>query len=361
MRRSLLLFLAWSLAGASIAAAQCSRYAGVPIDMQVQLVLDGNQPIPDSAPPGSNAGSDNAHQASGTSGQSIHQFTPSDQIRVQLLDGYGGNLKEGMPAANGKLVFRVCSKATYRLRVTGQDIQEATAENLDPGHGDRIVNLALHWKQQNNVTNETGTISASRLKVPRRAQSWMAKGNSALAKNDLIEAKLDFQKAIEAYPDFDQAYNNLGVVLMNSGDAAGGKAAFQKAIEINAHFGRGLSNLARIAFDEKDFKQALEFARRSLSVEPLNPRTLLVAAQAAYFSGAYSDTVSFARALHSLPHQEMGLAHYLAAKSLEKQALLSEAIAEYQIFLQEDPGDPNVPLAQMAILELKASAGTKLN
>ena len=91
--------------------------------------------------------------------------------------------------------------------------------------------------------------------------------------------------------------------------------------------------------------------------EPLNAGALFVAAEAAFFKSEYADTVSYTRTLHSIPHEQYGLAHYLAAKSLEAQHQSDAAIVEYQTFLEEDPTDPNAKRARELVTLLQASVG----
>lgn len=358
MYRSPLAFIFITGLISSLAQAQsCGRTGGTPTDMRVQISLEESN---GQTQTGSGVTDDASHRADGgASGQHSTEFSTNLQIRVQLQDGYGSNITEMSPNGEGQVVFHVCSRVTYRVRITSPEFEEATAMDLEPGRGDRIVNMSLHRKGDVAAKKKhAGVVAANRLKIPKGAQKELEKANVALAAGRLPEARAGFEKAIAQYASFDQAYNNLGVVLMQLGEREKGKAAFEKAVSINEHFAHALSNLAKIALDEKQYPKSLELVKRSLAVEPLNPKALLAGAEAAYLAGDYGDSVAFARTLHSLPHEGMGLAHYLCAKSLEKENKRDEAIAEYQIFLNEDPTDPNVPRAQMAIVELKASAAT---
>jgi tetratricopeptide (TPR) repeat protein len=359
MFRLLIGLLLFALISSPASAQICGRSDGPPTDMQVQLSIEAPDDNPDGAPAataGGNIAGDVSHRSGGTSGKNNQEFTPNLQIRVQLLDAYGSNLQESPPNTEGKVVFRVCSRLRYRLRVTGADLEETTTDNLDPGRGDRIVNLALHHKRtRRSEPKHGGMVDASRLKIPRNAQKELDKGNAALASGNSIAARQNFEKAIELYPEFDQAYNNLGVILMQSGDNEAGKKAFEKAIDINDHFARAYVNLAKLAISEKDYSKASDLAGKALRTEPLNPGALFVAVEASYFSGRFNDTIAYTKTLHSLPHEKFGLAHFLSGKSLQSQNLPAEAIAEYELFLKEDPKDPNVPMATQAITQLRAS------
>lgn len=325
-----------------------------PVSLQIQLALEkaGSSEQSDDD---MNTVSKNSAADSSRSGEKSHEFTAGMNIHVELQDSLGTRVGDGMPNGEGRVSFVVCPRGEFRLRVTGATIEEATVDNFSPSRGDRIVSVTLHRKDRTRSSKSAGAISARRLKIPRNAQKELQLGNQALAAGNLAEAQQHFEKAIVAYKDFDLAYNNLGVTLMQKGDRHAGQAAFEKAVSINSHFARALTNLARLALADKDYAKALELMQKSLASEPLNPQALLVGTESAYFSGDYPDAVTFARTLHTLQHSGMGLAHYLSAKSLEKVGRENDAISEYQKFLSEEPNDPNAKRAQMAIIELQAS------
>ena len=345
------------VANSSVAQSlMCGRTAGAPVDMQIRLTFDES-----AAEEGSeNAGgvdiqNDSAHRAGNASQTAGVDFTTM-QIRVQLQDAQGVPLQETTPRSDGKVTLRVCSRSAYRLRVTGADIEESVADDVQPGRGDRLMTIVLHHKGSKQKPKAgKGTIAVNRLRVPKKAQKELEQGDRELAKGHLQRAKASFEKAIEIYPSYDQAYNNLGVALMQTGDRQGGKQAFEKAVALNDHFARAYLNLAKIAIDDKQYAKACELARKSLSSEPLNPAALFVAAEASFFTRSFSDTVTYTRTLHTLPHEQFALAHFLSGKGLEAQSLPAQALSEYELFLKEDPSDSNAPKALEAIRALQSA------
>jgi len=41
--------------------------------------------------------------------------------------------------------------------------------------------------------------------------------------------------------------------------------------------------------------------------------------------------------VHTLPHQNFAVVHYIAARALERENRLQDAMAELQVFLTEEP------------------------
>jgi tetratricopeptide (TPR) repeat protein len=284
------------------------------------------------------------------------------QIHIQLQDPSGGTLQEVLPRSDGQVRLTVCTNLYYRIRVTGPDIEEATLDNLQPGRGDRLVSVVLHRKlTEGERKAKEATISAQRLHVPKKAQKALEKGDAALKDGKLEQARKHYEKAINIYPQFEEAGNDLGIVLMQQGKKAEGKAAFERAVATNSRYAPAQVNLAKIAFDEKRYDDAYLLAKQALSSEPLNTGALFVGAEAAFFKGDFAETVSLTRTLHSLPHQQYALAHFLAAKSLEAQQQPAAALAEYQTFLEEDPSDPNAARARqlMSLLRVTSASAPK--
>jgi len=349
----LLKFLFAALAVIPVHAQVCDNRTGAPMQMKVQLTFDDS--APGSTPGSVSTRNDPLHRGDTAGNARGYDFSTS-QIQVQLQEPNGGTFQEQMPGSDGQARMTVCKKAIYRLRVVGPTIEEAILDSIQPGYGDSLVTVVLHRKLTKEQRKaQEATVSTHSLRIPGKARKQLEKGDAALRKGKLAHAENYYRRAIALYPQFEEAQNSLGVALMRDGKRAEGRTAFETALAVNSNYAPAQVNLAKIAFDEKRFDDAYAFAQQALRTEPLNASALFVAAEAAFFKGEYDDTVSYTRTLHSLPHEQYGLAHYLAAKSLEAQHQPDAAIGEYETFIQEDPTDPNAKRARELITLLQAS------
>jgi tetratricopeptide (TPR) repeat protein len=324
------------------ACAQVCDSRGTITQIQVQLMWSADTAT-ESAP---GLGDRDSVRQGDSAGAYRQRFDNTSDIRVQLYEQLGGLVSEAPPNPDGKLRITVCRGNRYTLRVTGSTIQEVTVDSVQANRGDRLLTIVLHRrlsKEEEKARN--ATIAANRLRIPRRAQKEFKRGHDALEHDKWDKAEAHFRKAIQLYPDYDEAQNSLGMLLMRQGKRTEGKQAFQRAVSINPRYAAACINLGKIGLDDKDFSMALDYARQALTSEPANPTALFVAAEASFFTRNFVETVRYTRALHDLPHESYGLAHFLAGKSLQMQQLDSEAAAEYQKFLDEDPNDPNAQRA----------------
>lgn len=323
--------------------------------MQVQLTF--SEQGSDAALGAVSNQNDSAHRGEAGGGERSRDSATNMLIRVQLQDSSGGVLRDATPNSDGQVSMVVCPTGSYRLRVTGSAIEEAIVEDLQPGRGDKLVNVELHRKGTKEPARvQKSTVSAKRLGVPKKAQKQLDKGDKALKQGKLDVAQSYYTKAIAIYPQFEEAENNLGIALMRAGQKPEGRAAFERAIAMDEHYAPAFLNLAKIAFDEKRFNNAHALATQALKSEPFNTGALFITAESAFFKGEYGEAISYARTLHSLPHKQFALVHFLAARSLEAEHHTDEAVTEYQTFLEEDPADPNAARARELLALLQASA-----
>jgi tetratricopeptide (TPR) repeat protein len=293
------------------------------------------------------------------------------QMTIQVMDSEGGGvIAEGSPNSEGVAKFTVLGSAVrggrrlipnYRVRIFGSEIEEEWADGVQPGGGDRNLMMSVRRKGEKPAgKTDKGMVSASGLKIPPKADKELEKGNKALADNKLDAAKEHINKAIEIYPQFDQAYNMLGVVLLKTGDAAGGKKAFEKAVELNDKFARAYVNLAKLSMQEKQYDQAITLINKSLSVEPMNPEAVSTICLASSMTSKFEDVAANSRKLHALPHDGMNLCHFAAGVALTNLKRSTDAITEYNLYLSEaKPNDPLIAKARDAIEELNKQAAAK--
>lgn len=296
-----------------------------------------------------------------SAGQPIRGNSVSNMaIRIAVQNDMGQTIAENSPSSQGDATFTVVGTVrnaqgltqdvTYRVRVYGADIEEENIENVTPAEGDRVLTINIRRKGEDKKRSAGGLVSATALKIPKKAEKEFDRGDKALEKKSYPEARDHFQKAIELYPSYDVAYNGLGATLIETGDLAGAQKAFEKSIQVNNKFAPGYRNLAQIAAHDKDYVKAANLLEQSLVLEPLNPEALSRLAQYDYILGKDTAVPELARKMHGLPHSGQAMAHFAAAASLERMNKPDEAIGEYTLFVKEaSPENSLLSAAKAAI------------
>ena len=282
-------------------------------------------------------------------------------VTVEVQSGFGSTEQNLKTDGNGQVQCHLMT-GTHRLRIYGPGFQEYEGNfEIELTEVRHTENVVVHAKPSASTSGAShsstnATVSATRLKVPEKAQDEFKKGSKALEQKDWTEAKKRFEGAINLYPGYDLAYNGLGSALLATGDLQQARSAFEKAIGLNETFAEAYRNLARISFAERNYPEADALLTKSLSADPLNVWALTSAANAELLTHKYDDAIAHARKAHTVPHQNFAGVHIVAALALEATQQPFEALKEYQLYLDEDPKGRDASLAEKAIARLSATS-----
>src|SRR5260370_15762109 len=156
----------------------------------------------------------------------------------------------------------------------------------------------------NAPTGPGGTVGVEGRNVPDGAAKEFKKANELMEKNDLVEARKHFDKAIKIYPSYASAYFGEGVLEYKSGDKQKAREDFEKTITLNDHFVLAYFNLATMAMKENDYKRANELLSKANTADPINPQGLLLTAQVDLLLKNYDGAVECARRLHAMQQHQ---------------------------------------------------------
>ena len=262
-------------------------------------------------------------------------------VRVQIMvSGVPSN--ETFTDDRGEAVFFVPG-GTYRVKVSGQDIEETTTDSFEVNTFSRMHTEFVRVPLKADAGQRTSTEKSVALvdfNVPRKAQKEFNKGVDELAKNKFPEAKARFQAAIALYPQYATAYNYLGVAEIRGGETLPAQEAFQQATKLNDKYSDALLNLGKIMYQQKKYAEAEAALGRVVSIDPQNTLALTLLAQTQLVSGKLDLALGNARRAHatSLPH--MASTHLIAAKVLEARQDIPNAMVEYKLYVKEAPETP---------------------
>lgn len=112
------------------------------------------------------------------------------------------------------------------------------------------------------------TLSAAPYKAPNDARRAYEKGLEAERKSRLAEARQYFEKAVEIYPKFANAWFHLGAVLQNLAQKESARTAYTHATTIDSKFLPPYLSLASMAYEAEDWTQVLELTDHILDLDP---------------------------------------------------------------------------------------------
>ena len=196
-------------------------------------------------------------------------------------------------------------------------------------------------------------VSASDLGVPVRARKEFHRAIELAERRDLAGTIERLNRAIEIYPQYASAYNNLGVTYSQLGDQMHAREALQKAIEINDHLAPAYVNLARMSIVAREFSDAEAVLSKVSAFAPDDSAAQVLLSYSEFMDHRLNDAIHTATKAHALRGIH-AIVHQVAARAYEQQGRGPEAVAELEMFLKEESSGHRAENARKELAELRA-------
>ncbi|HSZ00261.1 MAG TPA: tetratricopeptide repeat protein [Terriglobales bacterium] len=291
------------------------------------------------------------------------RVTPADartcniRATVSLVSTSGAHIAEDLTNSDCEVYFVNVAPRSYHVTVSAAGIENSDSGRFDLDsrrRQDLDINIT-HTKEA--VHGAAGPlVAAVDLNIPEGARKEFDKANQFVAKGNWQKAIERLNKAIAIYPDYAEAYNNLGVVYGRLGDRTRNLEALQKAVSLNDHFAPAYLNLARMAIADRDLVQAEALLDKAVAIEPTNSQMLVLLANTELLNHHYDQALANCRKAHSGAQGPHAVAHYVAARVFEYENRPTDAVAELQTFLSEETPGPRADVARKEMTALQQSS-----
>lgn len=162
-----------------------------------------------------------------------------------------------------------------------------------PGYRSDTISLAGRRVMDNpdvgtvilhRLANVEGTIvSANSLAAPKDARKAFDKAREAIRKNKWDDAAKHLHKALDAYPEYADAWYELGLCYQRQNNIAEARNSFQKAIGIDAKFIKPYLPMALLASSEMKWADVAQYSGQAIKLDPVSyPQAFFFNAVAEY-------------------------------------------------------------------------------
>jgi tetratricopeptide (TPR) repeat protein len=267
---------------------------------------------------------------------------PLAQAQIQLIRFPDGIVSEQFTGSDGGVQFSGISVGAYTIRASRQGYDPGEA-HIDFRRGDgtlQIVDIALTPRKQEPNGVPGGSIAADDLRIPENAKKEFERGRKLLnEKKDPPQSIAAFQKAIELYPDYRDAYFLMGTAQMQLNAAPAAEASLRKAITLDAHRTAPYYPLAILLFSQGHFddeqKLLLEAQKQDAADWRWPFELARCEAQQSHWEIALQYGVEAAKKTNAPPR-----IHLLLADIYSNSNRPREAVAELEQFARLDPQSP---------------------
>ena len=281
------------------------------------------------------------------------------QLRVRLMRGSSGTpVSENFTNEQGRAEFNLVPVGSYHVVVTGEGIEEADSGVFEVDRrkaGQHLFITVRRSKEANSNQMAPGSPSVAvvDLNVPDSARKEFDKAVKTMADQNWTKALQQLNRAVFLYPQYAAAYNNLGVVYGHLSDPAREREALEKSIQLNDHLVPALVNLAKLCFQDGNSARAETLLESAARAEPNSAGTMMLLAQAQLLNNHFDAAIATAHNVHTVPHQNFAVVHYMAARALERENRLQDALQELQVFLTEEPKGARADHVREEIAQIK--------
>jgi len=160
---------------------------------------------------------------------------------------------------NGTIEFRATrSSCSVLIRLEGYQLTSATLED-----GKTIVLKRIG-------DHEGSMLSMTSLKAPEDARKAFERGAEQIYRRKWSAAQKDLERAVGLYPQYAQAWSNLGEALRAQSKPSEARAAFEKAIAADPAYLRPYQQLAKLDLDEGRMEDAARISATALVSKPID-------------------------------------------------------------------------------------------
>lgn len=194
---------------------------------------------------------------------------PAELVRVDLLSLTMQTVATVYTHGHGNFEFYGIAPGTYILSVKVPGYVEVR-EPLEIVASSRAgIQLYLQPEVSIRTDSNESSVNVRQLSLPKEARAAFLRGVERLYRRGDAKGSIGpFERAIEEFPEYYEAYHTLGVAYLELGRRAEAEKAFRKSIEVSGEsYAPAYVSLAGMRNTEEKYEEALALARRAMALD----------------------------------------------------------------------------------------------
>jgi tetratricopeptide (TPR) repeat protein len=117
---------------------------------------------------------------------------------------------------------------------------------------------------------EGTSISVTSILAPAAAKKALEKGREDEKKDRWDQAEQSFEKAVQIYPKYAAAWNDLGRAQLHQNDPVAAKRSFEQSVAADPKYVNPYEGLAGLAFNAGQWPEVVDATNKLLALNPIN-------------------------------------------------------------------------------------------
>ena len=204
-------------------------------------------------------------------------------------------------------------------------------------------------------------VSATGLRAPKDAQRALEKARASIEKKKLDQARPQLEKAVEIYPEYAEAWFELGRIHQGDKDLTRARDAYERSIKADPKYVKPYMQLAGLLHQQRNWQAASEVSATLIKLDPESYAVAYVvhALSNLRLGNAEAAEASARKAIkldttHTFPEVEYALGILLGDRGN-----LKEAVEHLQAFLRLAPNSPGAESVKKLVSEYEQAMAGK--
>jgi tetratricopeptide (TPR) repeat protein len=280
-------------------------------------------------------------------------------IHVRLESAEGGAEADLETVQGGKCQFHQNTSGVFIVRIADINFKEVSSrvELIDSPRAYVTLDLIPLQKEPTPdvvvpPTDPADSVSVKDLAIPEPARLEFSRGEEALRAKNADESVKHFQKAINIYDAYPQAYRMLGNAFAEKQQWPEAETALKKSIDLQPDLAPAYFDLGALRNQTKNYAGAEEALKKGLELTPDAAVGKYELAKTYWAMGRWQDAAPFVSdTVKALP--DLAAAHVLLANIRLKQRNAAGALHEYQEYLRIEPQGTMAPQVRDMVEKLQ--------
>jgi len=274
---------------------------------------------------------------------SLPDGRPADRVKV-YIEGSTGFTRDTLSDDQGNYEFRGLNSGHYRVSAKNPNVPE---QYSDPAESDTSrsfnnrlqINVGLRYPMHREKGAKPGTVSVADAaqNIPKQARKNYEQGLKLQKENQPDKAMVEFNHAIELYPDYFQALTDRAQLYMSRNQLAEAEADFNRSLKINEKYVPSLRGAGYCQIQQRKFEEAIANLEKAISLEPNVALSHMLLGYANLSLNKYDEAANALQQAIKLSPESAARAHVYLAETYAHENKYKEAADEIRLYLQAKP------------------------
>jgi tetratricopeptide (TPR) repeat protein len=240
--------------------------------------------------------------------------------------------------------MRGLGSGRYRVSAKNPEVPEQYSDPAESdtsrSYNNRLqINVYLRFPMHREKGAKPGTVSIADAtqNIPKQARKNYEQGLKFQKDNQPDKALIEFNQAINLYPEYFQALTERANLYMQRNQLAEAEADFSRSLKLNDNYAPSLRGAGYCQIQQGKFDQAVTNLQKAISIEPNVALSHMLLGYAKLSLDQYDEAGRSLQQAIKLSPQGAARAHVYLAETYAHEGKFKEAADEIRTYLQVKP------------------------